>query len=131
MMNETDLLSMVNLVALDLLRRQTFIPALLLETRGSEAGMCTGAAVLFAAHLVRGGQHDITGFFADLATEPDDDFVETRARLYGLDPVAVRNVIINSKALYEDDRARAVPNILSRFVQDQSASERRTGTKSN
>jgi hypothetical protein len=103
-------------LALGLLKRQTFIPSRLLEERLGEPCMCTGASVLFAAYLLRGGDCDTSDFFADLAAETDDDFVERQARQYGLDPIAVRSVIINSKAIEECDRPEAVGSLLRAFV---------------
>ena len=104
--------SEVNETALNLLKSQPFIPARLLEHRVGENCMCVGAAVLYAAHLTRGGSSDITEFFADLAVETEDSFIEKRARLYGLDPIVVRRVIIVSKAIEECRRPSAVAEIL-------------------
>jgi hypothetical protein len=109
-MCESAFYAKVSEAALKLLGQQTVIPSHLLEERMGEVCMCTGAAVLFAAHIVRGGRHSVTDFFADLGTETEDDFVETRARMNGLDPNLVRSVIVVSKALTECDRPRAVPD---------------------
>jgi hypothetical protein len=105
----------VGKLALSLLKRQTFIPSSLLEERFGELCMCTGASVLFAAHLIRGGECSITDFFSDVVTETDVDFVEKRARQYGLDPSEIRSVIINSKAIEECDRPKAARRLLHAF----------------
>jgi hypothetical protein len=103
-------------MALSLLAKQPFIPSRLLEERGGEACMCTGGAVLMAAHLAHGGKYNLTEFFSDLTTETEEDFVEKRSLLYGLDPIKVRTVIINSKAVSESDRPKAVAEFLRGFL---------------
>jgi hypothetical protein len=102
----------VNERALTLLERQSFIPSRLLENRVGENCMCVGAAVLYAAHLSRGGRSEIAEFFADLAVENEDSFIEKRARICGLDPIVVRRVVIVSKAIEECRRPSAVEEIL-------------------
>jgi hypothetical protein len=99
----------------EILARQTFIPSRLLEERMGETCMCTGAALLYAAHLVSGDPTDVASFFADLAAETEESFVERRALAYDLDPTKVRQVIITSKGLREIDRPAAVSNLLQEF----------------
>jgi hypothetical protein len=124
-MSEAAYYENVGELALSLLTRQTFIPSCLVEERGGEACMCTGAAVLFAAHLVRGGERNIIDFFSVLATETEEDFVEKRSRLCGLDPIAVRGVIIVSKAIKECDRPGAVAEFLRAFIGNSLSCETR------
>jgi hypothetical protein len=111
-MSEISFLKRVNERAIGLLQAQAFIPSRLLEVRNGEACMCTGAAMLFAAHLIQGGKDDVIEFFADLTSDTEEDFVKARAKRSGLDPDIVREVIINSKAAAEPDRQALVPSIL-------------------
>ena len=106
-MNATSHQNVANL-ALDLINKQPFIPSQLLEVRNGATCMCTGAAILFAAHLAQRGERTVPEFFTQLSTESDDDFVEEKARTYCLDPSAVRAVIINTKAIQECDRPTAI-----------------------
>jgi len=100
--------------AVDLLKKQPYVPAKLLETYHNEDCMCVGAAVLYAAYLEKGGSDQPKSFFnlKDNATELD--FVKVKSKKLGLNANKIWNIMEASKVLSAEKRLEMAEFNISR-----------------
>ena len=90
--------------AIEILKAQPSIPAVLFDTREGYECMCVGGAVLYAAYLWKGGSDNPKVFFERNKKSTELNFVKCESKKLGLKSEAIWNIMEISKVLSEEKR---------------------------